>query len=762
MSAESFRDSFQRTRPSARANRREPVARKSRVYTAGRYGAEVTIASSASGRGMFGQRDITSRSIFEDLPPITTRAVRPVRIDEARVEQMRRDRQREPSRGANNQPGRKAADAQPGNITRREAAPSGQRRFRPGSSDPAAMAERRAQARARREAFARQNSLDDARGRSDTLEAAEMLSDADAFVSAGGSSGGSSAGGSSGASPGPSGGSSASSTAASATAASSAAAPAPAPAPAAPSAPSVGLLVPDVDAVWVQVDNRDCSSLAGFRTADLYLRVDRPLQLTALDTGITNAGITVVGSEIAQIQGGSQFGPPSSIPCVRFDSALSIGDAPDVSGNVNAFDSRIEAVWFSISGALARTEPDIFGDGELYVRIARITAPTEVTSISGQLDASFIDPAGGIASAQVSVPNCVDCWTLDLDFTNDPDAATGDEDDDGVVVIIGDGSGDTPDDDSNTNDPPTDGDSDNDGIDGDDQGDTDDGDTPSDGDDDADGNDPGGDGGDDGGGSSGDGGGGGGTLPDPGGDGEEPEGITAVWSPVPRTDPCEDLTGDGVPDPDFQNASTAELFIRFDESFRLFAVQSDPNFSEGLTVQSGEIRQHPLGASVAAPALSLFCLPFDSYIVIGNQPIDSHLVIGSPSTAPGAFVEPWPNPLDVLWLAFNQPDPDSVVLGDAAFQDPARFGDNAFYARAAQITAANGSVINGQVEVQIQLSNGDTTPFVIVDVPNCPTCWDGSSVTTTDNTSPMDDPPASDPPADETPGDEPEPSPETP
>ena len=69
--------------------------------------------------------------------------------------------------------------------------------------------------------------------------------------------------------------------------------------------------------------------------------------------------------------------------------------------------------------------------------------------------------------------------------------------------------------------------------------------------------------------------------------------VSAVWLPIPNTD-CDDVAG----------MRTNDLYIRLQNEGGIISMQTGGNNNAGLTINNGELYQHPNGSDVFTGALS--------------------------------------------------------------------------------------------------------------------------------------------------------------
>ena len=179
-----------------------------------------------------------------------------------------------------------------------------------------------------------------------------------------------------------------------------------------------------VIARWIEIPQDDCDEFPGTRTAELFVGFLTDGVLPVMSSNAEH-GITVSNGAFVQHQYGSN-GPPSDalialFPCTKYDSFLSVGEAPAVIlgilDPVN-WGATLNAAWFSINGTSTQ-DPSKFGDNRHYVRIGRFTAPT-IATISGSVR---IDYAGALAIVEVPDWATAAAIALDLNFDGQVDSA---------------------------------------------------------------------------------------------------------------------------------------------------------------------------------------------------------------------------------------------------------------------------------------------------------------------------------------------------
>jgi len=159
-----------------------------------------------------------------------------------------------------------------------------------------------------------------------------------------------------------------------------------------PSPPTGGPVI----AKWIPVPiGADCADeLSGVRSGDLYLGFKDPIVARAtVIASREGSGLRVQGGAFHQAALVNSNGPPSPgvlafDPCARFDSYLTIGDAPPTFIVQPPLDwgSELVAEWFTLSFDFIQVEQNIakFGDSRRYLRIGRFSAPVG-SSVEGTL-----------------------------------------------------------------------------------------------------------------------------------------------------------------------------------------------------------------------------------------------------------------------------------------------------------------------------------------------------------------------------------------
>jgi hypothetical protein len=437
-----------------------------------------------------------------------------------------------------------------------------------------------------------------------------------------------------------------------------------------------------------------------------------------------------VGGSLVEVPGGGN-GPPNAglvagSPCIAFDSYFDLGGVPlsfaagpSFGGTTN---QTITATWFSIVPAQTTLR-----SGQHELRVARFTAPTTITDITGSLGVGYtVVGLQGAPSVQVALPSVASVFTGEP-----PPAGGGVEPPDGEEPV-----------EPEEPEEPVDlfgaccfpsavcqGDltaSDCAVLGGVYQGD---------GTSCASVNCPAGPGTDPpgGGGGTPPGGGGGGGTPEPGDDPddprepelpeepEEPLGITGFWLAV-NNDGA--ICSPGFPDipSDLSAANTFDLYLRMDAPHRLLLVESNPATAH-LLIEGGSVFHHP-GGNNLAPNPNLFevfpCLAFDSYLafedvatpIAAPQPSAPSIIGLTASGGVGALSETtWTGALGALW--FLTPPPSIL-----AEQNPGLFGDDLYYVRIGRFTLPSGVSVGGSLNASITVAgSGQANSVTAIPVP---------------------------------------------
>lgn len=454
---------------------------------------------------------------------------------------------------------------------------------------------------------------------------------------------------------------------------------------------------------WLPVAPESCDDLTGYRTNDLYLRLDGADRVIAVDSGASSPGITFDGAALRQAAGGADAPPSTSAvaadPCLAFDTFLDLGGGSFsvlTSGGASFGDSAtggtVVATWVSLAGIVGQQNPARFGDNGFYLRLGRFTAPTTVDAVGGQFLTQITPAEGGSPETLfVTVPPCATCWDGD-DIPNDPPAPGNDDDDD-------DTGGDT-DSDDDTNDDGDDADNPDTGDDADDGDDGVTGDPGDDTDDDGDsgdGTDP-----DDGDDTDDDGDTGDGSDPGDDGDDDTPIGVEAVWAPIDNT--CDATEFDGCTEP--TGFGTYDLYLRTDQP-HFFTIIDSGDSSTGVTFGSALVFQsegnmplppRPPGLPPRCP-----CLEFDSHLYFGNAEFQ-FLVAPDPSD--------WGDSLEAVWFA-------SLGTTVQATQNTT-FADGAYYVRVLRLTIEPVGTVGGEILAVGSVFGTGEPLAALVDIPPLP------------------------------------------
>ncbi|TVQ33093.1 MAG: hypothetical protein EA376_03295 [Phycisphaeraceae bacterium] len=181
---------------------------------------------------------------------------------------------------------------------------------------------------------------------------------------------------------------------------------------------------PAVETRWIEapVAARSCPDLDAFRTNDLYLSFRDPSLALVVTSDPALGGLRVSGGRFHQdVSGfGSNAPPQDSVvqfsPCVAQDSFLTLGGQepsfpPGAAPDPQDWGGVLNAVWFTLDGAVGQIDPSRFGDDRFYVWIGRFTAGGPELSVSGALLVNYINLETGANSAEfVPVLDCASCW----------------------------------------------------------------------------------------------------------------------------------------------------------------------------------------------------------------------------------------------------------------------------------------------------------------------------------------------------------------
>lgn len=447
---------------------------------------------------------------------------------------------------------------------------------------------------------------------------------------------------------------------------------------------------------WIPVDNRACgSTLAGFRTNDLYIRIDVAAPVLGMSSETTP--LTITGGSFFQNSGGTDDLPTAAAlatgPCAQFDTYLNGGASPGFSllgGGTNnpVFTAtRVNGSLFNFGGIVGVQDRARFGDDGYYLLFGRFTAPTAITDFAGRITVNTGVPGTpSFRNFNVDVTFDSTVWTFNPNFGL-PGTTTG-----------GTPPGGTP----PAGTPP---------------GGTPPGGTPP-----GTGNPPGG-----------------GTPPGnetpPQGDpcANQAPGLTAVWRPIDNmacvnADEEINLT-------DFR---TADLYLRMATTnsqstippFNLQFVSAEVTGSPPVVLTNGAFFQHAAGGNVRPDLVNTNgnpCLVYDTYYAIdtgftenprqgqpGNMPAPQIILPpGIPAFSTAGIRGLWVVP------GFGA----SSALPSAT--DTARFpGDPCgYYVRIGRFTITRGAAFGGTLLVAFVLPGTATTATAEVVVPNCSTCW---------------------------------------
>ncbi len=184
---------------------------------------------------------------------------------------------------------------------------------------------------------------------------------------------------------------------------------------------------PSVSARWLPVDNRTCgTSLAGFRTNDLYLRVTNNTPVTAVDSP-SGTGLALSSGTFFQHPSGTNTNPTAdavaSSACVVFDSFLNDFGVINPNSLGLVFSDRLVASWLNFAGVVGEQNVSRFGDNAFYVYLGRFTAPTTITNFAGSLTVGVGIPGVNFATRVVTVQFDSNLWRDNASF-NTPGATT--------------------------------------------------------------------------------------------------------------------------------------------------------------------------------------------------------------------------------------------------------------------------------------------------------------------------------------------------
>lgn len=431
---------------------------------------------------------------------------------------------------------------------------------------------------------------------------------------------------------------------------------------------------------WIPVDNRACgSAVAGFRTNDLYVRLDAAAPVLAISS--ETSPLTIVGGTFFQSPAGGDDAPSNQAQatdaCLRFDSYL---NATGVQGfallgggtNNPVFTStRVNGSLFNFTGVVGTRDPARFGDDAFYVLFGRFTASTSITGLSGRLQIETGVPGTtSFRSFTIDVPFDPAIWRFDASFGL-PGTTTG-----GTPPPT------TP---PPTSPPPT---------------------TPP----------P--------------------TTPPPGS--ADPcaaaaPGLSAVWLPI-------DNMGCTNEDEEFSlaGARTADLYLRMASTnsqgttppFNLQFVSVEVTGAAPLTLTGGTFIQHPAGGNTRPTqsiASQIPCLAFDTYVAIDTALTEEPAGNSPAFQPPPQLILPPGVPLFSasairgLWVVSGF-GPSSALR---SARETTRFPTDqcGWYVRIGRFTITSGSAFSGTIQAGIVLAGSGQTSVVFVPVPNCVICW---------------------------------------
>ncbi|MBL8744772.1 MAG: hypothetical protein JNK58_00290 [Phycisphaerae bacterium] len=505
---------------------------------------------------------------------------------------------------------------------------------------------------------------------------------------------------------------------------------------------------------WLPIDNRACgSALAGYRTNDLYVRLDVASPVLGLSTE-TNP-LTIVGGSFYQASGTGDGLPTAAAlatgPCVQFDTYFNSGSAFSLIGGTTEnpvfTTTRVNGSLFNFAGVVGVQDPERFGDSGYYVLLGRFSAPTTITDFSGKISVDTGVPGTtSFRSFVVDVTFDSSVWAFNASFGL-PGATTGAGSPPGAFTLqspVGDATNVeflptftwtaaaqatgyllTVDDNADFSSPAvfqlT-----------------------------------------------------GGTtftmaLPALAADtlyywrvvannaqgttasspasrsfrtalavqadpcANQAAGITAVWRPIDNmacAEPDEEI--------DLANFATADLYLRMATTnsqstiapYSLQFVSAEVTGSPPLRLTNGSFFEHSVGSNTrpsAAQVPSFPCLAFDSYVAIDTGVTEAPAA-NAPTfqPAPQLILPPGViafSPIGIrgLWVV---PGFGATSALPAA-KDPVRFPNDpcGYYVRIGRITITRGATFTGTLLVAFVLPGTGTTTTAEVTVPNCATCW---------------------------------------
>lgn len=443
---------------------------------------------------------------------------------------------------------------------------------------------------------------------------------------------------------------------------------------------------------WITVDNRPCgSALAGFRTNDLYIRLDAAAPVLGLSSE-TNP-LIIVGGSFFQASGTGDDLPTATAlaagPCVQFDTYLNGGTAFSLLGGGTANPvftaTTARASLFNFTGVVPTQDNAKFGDDGYYVLYGRFSASNTITNFSGKVSVdSGVPGTTSFRSFLVDVTFDPMLWTFSSAFGL-PAATTGTPP--GGTPPGGTPPGGTP------------------------PGGTPPGGTPP-----------------------------GGTPPGgtpPGGTPDlcanQAPGITAVWRAIDNM-ACADVDEEV----DLTAFATADLYVRMATTnsqsttppFSVQFMSAEITGSPPLQITNGMFFQHAAG-SHTRPAQSLAaeiaCLAFDSYLAIDTGVTETPPA-GTPNIQPTPMVilPPGLSAFDGLMVRGLWVVPGfGATFAQPAAKDLVRFPNDpcGYYVRIGRFTLSRGATFSGTLQIAFVLPGTATTSTAEVVVPNCVSCW---------------------------------------
>jgi hypothetical protein len=439
---------------------------------------------------------------------------------------------------------------------------------------------------------------------------------------------------------------------------------------------------------WITVDNRACGTiLAGFRTNDLYIRLDAAAPVLGLSSE-TNP-LTIVGGTLFQASGTGDDLPTSTAlasgPCVQFDTYLNGGTAFSLLGGGTAnpvfTTTTARGSLFNFAGVIPTQDRAKFGDDGFYVLFGRFSASNTITNFSGRISVDTGVPGTtSFRSFLVDLTFDSTVWTFNADFGL-PAPTTG-------TPPVGTPPGGTP----PGGTPPG----------GTPPGGTPPGGTPP-----------------------------GGTPPDPCAD--QAPGITAVWRPI---DNMACINEDQ--EVNLAAFASADLYVRMATTnsqsttppFSVQFLSAEISGSPPLAITNGMFFQHP-GGTHTRPTQSLAaqvpCIAFDTYLALDTGATETPPA-GTPNVQPlpTIILPPGLTPFDGLTVRGLWVVPGfGATFALPAAKDTARFPNDpcGYYVRVARFTLSRGSTFTGTLQVAFVPPGTATTNTAEVVVPNCVACW---------------------------------------